>query len=131
MAGSTDIWSVTPMVGARRSWPAMIWHISTGVTLRPVREDDLPMLEELTQDPQKTGEFEWFRWSDLRRWRRGWDENGLIGPDGGTLAVVLDDQRLGLVNWRRQQITVPSSYCWEIGIVLLPDARGHGYGTQA
>ncbi len=28
-------------------------------------------------------------------------------------------------------VTVPSSYCWEIGIILLPEARGRGYGTQA
>jgi hypothetical protein len=41
------------------------------IALRTVREDDLPMLEELTQNPEKTGEFEWFGWSDLRRWRRG------------------------------------------------------------
>jgi hypothetical protein len=32
---------------------------------------------------------------DLRRWRRGWDENGLIGPAGGTLMVVRGDERLG------------------------------------
>jgi RimJ/RimL family protein N-acetyltransferase len=101
------------------------------IALRPAREDDLPMLEELTQNPEKTGEFEWFGWSDLRRWRRGWDENGLISPEGGTLIVTGGDQRLGLVNWRRRPVTVPSSYCWEIGIILLPEARGCGYGTQA
>jgi len=101
------------------------------VALRLVREADLPMLEELTQDPEKTGEFEWFGWSDPRRWRRNWDENGLISPDGGTLIVTCDGQRLGLVNWRRQPMTVPSSFCWEIGIILLPAARGRGYGTQA
>ncbi len=34
-----------------------------------------------------TGEFERFGWHDPRIWRRGWDENGLIGligPNGGT-----------------------------------------------
>jgi len=105
--------------------------MSNEVALRPVREDDLPMLEELTQDPETTGEFEWFGWSDLRRWRRGWDKNSLISPDGGTLIVTRRDQRLGLVDWRRQPITVRSSYCWEIGIILLPEGRGRGYGTQA
>ncbi len=100
------------------------------IILRPVREDDLPMLEELTQDPGKTGEFEWFGWSDPRRWRRGWDENGLMGEDGGTLIVARGDQRLGLVNWRKQQVT-KAGYCWEIGIILLPEARGRGHGTQA
>jgi hypothetical protein len=48
--------------------------MSDEVALRPVREDELPMLEELTQDPEKTGEFEWFGRADLRHWRRGWDE---------------------------------------------------------
>jgi RimJ/RimL family protein N-acetyltransferase len=101
----------------------MIVSVSGEVALRPVREDDVALLEDLTQNPEKTGEFEWFGWSDLRRCRRGWDENGLIGPDGGTLIVTYGDQRLGLVNWRCQPITVPSSHCWEIGIVLLPEAR--------
>jgi RimJ/RimL family protein N-acetyltransferase len=104
--------------------------MSDEVTLRVAREDDLPMLEELTQDPERTGEFEWFGWSDLRRWRRGWDENGLIGADGGTLVVASGGQRHGFVNWRRQQVT-PSGFCWEIGIILLPEARGKGIGSQA
>ena len=105
--------------------------MSDDVALRPAGEDDLTMLEELTQDPEKTGEFEWFGWSDVRHWRRSWDENGLISPDGGTLIVARGDQRLGLVTWQRRPITVPSSYCWEIGIILLPEARGRGYGTNA
>jgi hypothetical protein len=33
--------------------------MSDEVALRPVREDDLPMLEELTQDPEKSGELGW------------------------------------------------------------------------
>jgi hypothetical protein len=50
--------------------------------LRPVSEDDLPVLERLRQDPDATGEFAWFGWNNLRDLRRRWDENGLIGPDG-------------------------------------------------
>jgi RimJ/RimL family protein N-acetyltransferase len=100
------------------------------VALRPPGEDDLAMLEELTQDPEQAGEFDWFGWFDRRRWRRGWDENGLLGPDGGTLIVVSGGDRLGLVIWRKHQST-PAGYSWEIGIALLPWARGRGYGTQA
>jgi RimJ/RimL family protein N-acetyltransferase len=98
--------------------------------LRPVREHDLSVLEELTQDPETTGEFQWFGWNDLRRWRRGWEENGLIGPDGGTLLVVRADESLGLVNWRRRVIT-PAASCWVIGVIMQPHARGKGDGTQA
>jgi RimJ/RimL family protein N-acetyltransferase len=104
--------------------------MSEGVVLRPVRADDLKVLERLTQDPEVTGEFEWSGWYDLRVLRRGWDDNGLIGPDGGILMVVRDDERLGGVNWRRHE-TTPAAHCWEVGIELLPEARGHGYGTQA
>lgn len=100
------------------------------ITLRLAGEDDLPMLEELTQDPEKIGEFQWFGWYNLRRWREGWDENGLVGDDGGTLVVARAGQRLGLVNWRKQPVT-KAAYCWEIGIILLPEARGHGHGTRA
>ena len=48
------------------------------VVLLPVREDDLPMLEELTQDPERIGEFGWFGWLDPRK-------EGVSGssPEGG------------------------------------------------
>ena len=98
--------------------------------LHPVRDSDISTLEALTQDPKTTGEFQWFGWNDLRLWRRGWTENGLIGPDSGILMAVLGSERLGLVNWRRRQIT-PAAFCWEIGVILLPHARGRGYGTRA
>ncbi len=90
--------------------------------LRPVDEDDLPLLQKLTQDPVATGEFGRFGWFDPRRWRRGWDDNGLIGPDGGTLVVVRDGEPVGMMNWRRRP-TTPAAYCWEMGIALLPEAR--------
>jgi len=104
--------------------------MSDRIELRLVREDDLPVLEALTHDQETTGEFQWFGWNHLRRWRRGWSEDGLISQDAGTLMVVRDDERLGLVNWRRRQIT-PAAYCWEIGVIMLPHARGRGDGTEA
>lgn len=100
------------------------------VALRQVSEDDLPTLQLLMQDPEASGEFEWFGWHAPRLYRQGWEKDGLIGPDGGTLVVIRGGERLGLVNWRRRQ-TAPASHCWEIGIRLLPEARGRGYGTAA
>jgi RimJ/RimL family protein N-acetyltransferase len=100
------------------------------VGLRPAGEEDLPMLEKLTLDPQSTGDFGWFGWFDPLLWRRKWTENELIGPDGGVLIVISGGERLGLVNWRRQPCT-PSAWYWEIGVALLPGFRRQGLGTQA
>ena len=100
------------------------------VELRPAAEEDLLLLEKLTWDPAVTGEFAQFGWFDLRMWRREWIENKLISDDGGVLMVVCGAERLGCVDWRRQPST-PGAYYWEIGMALLPEARGHGYGTQA
>ena len=100
------------------------------VTLRPVSEDDLPLLRKLTQDPQAAGEFELYGWYTPRLFQRTWEENGLIGPDGGVLMVVCGDELAGSVSWRRRE-TAPASHCWVLGIGLFPEARGHGYGTQA
>jgi RimJ/RimL family protein N-acetyltransferase len=104
--------------------------MSDQVRLRPVREDDLPVMEKLTGDPDTAGEFAWFGWVDPGRWRRAWADNEMLGADGGALVVERGGERLGFVNWRRRQ-TTPAGYCWEIGIAILPQARGHGYGTQA
>ena len=100
------------------------------VELIPVDEGGLRVLERLTQDPDSTGEFAWFGWSDPRRYRRRWAEDGLLGDDGGFLLVVRGTERLGFVNWRRRPLT-PGAFAWEIGIALAPEARGHGHGTLA
>ena len=101
------------------------------IALRQVWEDDLVTVGELAgSDPAKAGEFGWYGWIDPRRWHQRWAENGLLGVDGGTLMVVRGRETLGITNWRRKSAT-PTAYHWEIGIALLPEARGHGYGTQA
>ena len=100
------------------------------VELRLIAEEDLSILEKLTQDQDQGGEFEWFGWRDLRRYRREWAENGLIGKESGALLVVRQAERLGFVVWRRHN-TTPESFYLEIGICLVPEARGRGYGTAA
>jgi RimJ/RimL family protein N-acetyltransferase len=100
------------------------------VNLRPVREDDLTVFEKLTQEPETTGEFAWFGWFDVLRWRRDWAENRLLGDNGGALMVVRGDDPLGFVTWRRRSATA-AAFFWVMGIAMLPEARGHGYGTEA
>lgn len=97
--------------------------------LAPVTEAELPMLEALTNDPD-SGEFGWFGWHDRFALRRQWQDNGLLGEDGGKLLAIRDDEAVGFVSFRRNQ-TSRTSYCWEIGISLRQAARGHGYGAEA
>jgi RimJ/RimL family protein N-acetyltransferase len=98
--------------------------------LRPVAEDDLAVIERLTGDPEASGEHSWFGWFDPRLLRRRWEETGLLTDDGGSLMVVRAEERLGFVAWTRNQ-TTRTSYCWNIGIGMLPNVRGLGYGTEA
>src|SRR5437867_4018321 len=98
--------------------------------LRPVTEDDLPMFDRFKHDPGAPGHFEWFGWHKVDQWRSRWAENRLLTPENSTLVVAVGDDLLGFVNWRRV-VTTPISYCIEIGIGLLPEGRGKGYGTAA
>jgi RimJ/RimL family protein N-acetyltransferase len=46
------------------------------------------------------------------------------------VALDHDESCIGDVSWRAVP-TGPASTCWNIGIVLLPEFRGKGYGTAA
>lgn len=98
--------------------------------LRPVREDDLAMLERLTNDPGTAGPHDWYGWHDPHLWQHRWSENGLLGSAGGTLVVTRGAEVAGFVSWR-QVTTGAISHCWELGISIAPEARGQGVGTQA
>lgn len=99
------------------------------MVLRPVAEDDLVVLDRFLTDPEATGPFQWLGWSDPRRWRRNWAENGFLGDDGGRLMVAVGADPLGFVAWRKI-VTWRNSYYWSVGIQLLPEARGRGVGTE-
>jgi RimJ/RimL family protein N-acetyltransferase len=107
----------------------MIAPMEDVVALRPVAEEDLPLLERLTQDPAAAGDHAWSGWRDLLRFRQEWAEDRLVGDEGGVLLVVQGTERLGFVSWFK--VDFPPSYYWSMGIALLPEARGKGYGTQA
>ncbi|OXM60689.1 GNAT family N-acetyltransferase [Amycolatopsis vastitatis] len=102
----------------------------SGVVLRPVAEADLDLLERLTNDPAATGEHQWFGWHDPGYLRRRWHETGMLTTENGMLVPTLGGRVLGLVSWHRTR-TGPTSFCWNMGLVLAPEARGHGYGTEA
>jgi RimJ/RimL family protein N-acetyltransferase len=104
--------------------------VENSVKLRPVAESDLPIVYRLTNDPDATGENEWYGWQDRWRYHRRWEENGMLDDDGGMLVVERQAQILGFVSWRKR-VTGRTSFCWSMGIAMLPEARGQGYGTEA
>jgi RimJ/RimL family protein N-acetyltransferase len=102
------------------------------VRLRRATLDDATLLE-LWQAVEYMGEFNDFglprrQVSDAIR------ETGLVGENGGTMMVesVADAAPIGTVSWRMVRYgPTPESGAWNIGISLIPRARGQGLGAEA
>jgi RimJ/RimL family protein N-acetyltransferase len=101
------------------------------VRLRPVTPDEADVLEAgYTGDPAS------FNWTGHRE--PGWlrlriDERTMLRDDGGLLGVFDENGALlGDVGWRRRDSGPPPySWCWNLGIQLLPAHRGRGLGGAA
>ncbi len=104
----------------------------TSIHLRPIGESDLSVLERLAVDPLISGPFDWHGFGDPGALRRRLAEDGFLGRDPHNLAVALDqdDGCIGDVSWLAIP-TGPTSACWNIGVTILPEFRGKGYGTAA
>jgi RimJ/RimL family protein N-acetyltransferase len=102
------------------------------VRLRPVRDDEVELLERWRADPDTQGRFGWFGFAPPGTLRRRHDADGLLGEDRGNLLVEADGAPVGEVSY----ISVhhgppPMSRAFNIGIWLLPEHRGRGHGTEA
>jgi GNAT superfamily N-acetyltransferase len=104
----------------------------TSIHLRPISESDLPVLDWLAVDPGIAGPFDWHGFGDPGARRRRLAEDGFLGRDPRNLAIALDqdDSCIGDVSWPAVP-TGPTSACWNIRIVIVPEFRGQGYGTAA
>lgn len=114
----------------RRLGRGNLFIMVDAVRLRPVREEDLAVFDRILFDPDAIGPFQWYGWRDPNRYRRRWAENGMLTDERGTLLVVRGDDSLGFVSWHKVATSM-SSYCWNMGIALLPEFHGRGYGTRA
>lgn len=104
-----------------------------GVTqLRPIRAADLDLLEREAVDPELRGAANWFGFRDAGEVRRRFDADGFLGDDRSQLAIVVGDEFIGTVGWHAvHHGPRPWSRCWNIGISLLPEWRGRGFGGPA
>lgn len=103
------------------------------ISLRTVRQDDLPLLATRAAHPQQQSGFNFFglEWSE--RQEQHWQEDGLIGPHQGTLLVITAEGEIaGNVSYHEERYGPNSgSTAYNIGIELIPEQRGKGYGSEA
>ncbi|GAC1676179.1 MAG: GNAT family protein [Candidatus Dormibacteraceae bacterium] len=104
------------------------------VRLRQATLEDVELLMLWQSSTSYTGEFNDFGLRSPSPVKDSIKKNGLIGESGGTLIVVegADDKRIGTVSWHQVRYGPnPESFAWNIGIALIPEARGRGFGGPA
>jgi RimJ/RimL family protein N-acetyltransferase len=102
------------------------------VTLRPATLADLDEFDRRFDSAEGAGEHQWFGFTSRAMLRQMWEERRLLRGDHNLLAVDVDGELAGRVDyfvkaWGR----LDTSTCWEIAIALFPEARGRGVGTRA
>ncbi|HKW60003.1 MAG TPA: GNAT family protein [Candidatus Dormibacteraeota bacterium] len=102
------------------------------VRLRQATVADIELLESW-QQPEYIGEFNTF---DLpaRALGDAIRKTGLVGEDRGALIVEVTagGRPIGSVSWHAEMYGPnPESVAWNIGINLIPEARGQGFGAEA
>jgi RimJ/RimL family protein N-acetyltransferase len=104
------------------------------IYLRPVRQDDLPILATRTNDLAFLTEFNFFGLHQHNGLEKQFQENGLLGSGRGILVVVTceSDQVVGDVSYRQVWYGPgDASMAYNVGIILAPEHRGKGYGVEA
>jgi RimJ/RimL family protein N-acetyltransferase len=102
------------------------------VRLRRAELADAEILD-LWTGPEYQGVFNQFG-VPYRAHRDAIKETGLIGDHAGTLIVeeAATGMSVGTISWRAVRYgPTPESAAWNVGINLVPDARGKGLGSEA
>jgi RimJ/RimL family protein N-acetyltransferase len=102
--------------------------------LRQAALDDVELLTLWSSSARYTGEFNDFGLARQRPYLELITKNELIGPNGGTLIVerIAGNKPIGTVSWRQVRYgPTPESVAWNIGITLIPEMRGLGFGPIA
>jgi RimJ/RimL family protein N-acetyltransferase len=105
------------------------------IRLRPLTAGDLDAITPLYLDPEAATAPNWFGFEpgSVERRRAQVASGETITERAGVLAVTDSDGTLvGEVSWHRaDNSTPPNGRCWNVGIFVLPQARGKGYGSAA
>ncbi len=104
------------------------------VRLRDVTLEDADLLDAWNADPASSGEFNDFGGTPKPTDREALTRGPLRNERNGQLIVerVADGQPIGVVAFHAVGYGPGAeSGAWNIGIALLPEARGKGYGAEA
>jgi len=104
------------------------------IRLRPATLDDVELLTLWSSSPHHRGEFNDFGQTTRRPYEELIARHELIGEHGGTLLVerIAGPQAIGSVSWREVRYgPTRESVAWNIGITLVPEMRGQGFGSLA
>jgi len=104
------------------------------IYLRPVRQDDHPFFAAYANDIVFLTEFNFFCLQQQNGQEKQFQVDGLLGSQHGTLVVVTYDsnQIIGFVDYHQVQYSpIEMSRAYSIGIVLVPEHRRKGYGSEA
>lgn len=103
------------------------------VRLRTVDVDDIELVDRWEADPVLKGEFNDFGMPP-HSIRDSVEAGTVIGDDHGMLMIERADDAtpIGTVGWRAARYGPTSgSRAWQIGINIVPEGRGQGFGTKA
>ncbi|HPM76775.1 MAG TPA: GNAT family protein [bacterium] len=99
------------------------------VSLRPVSEEDLPIIFRHVNDYSQLGPHLPFRFRSLHELKKQYADNGMFGETTGSFTVL--DQSENIVGWFAYFPTAMYVKGLEIGgRILRADDWGKGYGTE-
>jgi len=102
------------------------------VRLRRPSPADVSLLDLWRADPVYAGEYNDFGLPPSASYQQSIDDGSIIDDTGGLMVVEVSGKPVGTVSWRAVAYGPnPESRCWNIGISLVPEARGHGWGSLA
>ncbi len=105
------------------------------IRLRDATLADADLLDAWSRSPEAKDEFNDFGPpDDSSEIREALAKGPLRNERNGQLIVerVADEQPIGTVGWHEVHYgPPPESRAWNIGISLIPEARGHGFGAIA
>lgn len=108
--------------------------IGASVRLRDLTIDDADLLDAWVSDPDVRGEFNDFGIEPSPVDREALAKGPFRNERNGELIIerIADGAPIGAVSWHRVGYGPNAgSAAWNIGISLIPEARGHGFGAEA